>query len=114
MSAEDHSGLYKKVLGSLLVLTVVTVWVSTIHFGRVGNITVGILVAIVKASLVTLIFMHMKWEKKWWLSIVLFPLALVMIIIFANFADTGLNDDFTTPALEKIPHTGGGSSGAKH
>jgi len=112
MSAEDHSGAYKKVLVSLLVLTVITVWVSTIHFGRAGNITVGILVAVVKASLVTLIFMHMKWEKKWWLSIVLFPLALVMIIIFANFADTGMNGDFTTPAAEKIPHAG--SSGAKH
>jgi len=113
MSAEDHSGSYKKVLIALLVLTVVTVWISTIHFGRAGNITVGILVAIVKASLVTLIFMHMKWEKKWWLSFVLFPLLLVMIILFANFADTGMNDDFTTPALEKIPHAGS-SSGAKH
>jgi len=113
MSAEDHSGSYKKVLWSLLVLTVLTVGISRVDFGgRAGNITVGVLVAIIKASLVTLIFMHMKWEKKWWLSIVLFPLALVMIIIFANFADTGLNEEFLTPAAEKIPHAG--SSGAKH
>ena len=31
---------------------------------------------------------------------------LVMIIIFANFPDTGMNGDFTTPAVERIPHAG--------
>jgi cytochrome c oxidase subunit 4 len=119
MSSEDHGGLYKKVLGALLVLTAITVAVSFVSFGtKAGNIVVGILIAIIKASLVTLIFMHMKYEKRWWLGLVLFPMVLVMIIIFSNFADTALNDDFTSPAAEHIQHAGSagaaGSSGAKH
>ena len=120
MSSEDHSGSYKKVLIALLVLTAITVYVGTqVNFGtRTANIVVGVLIAVVKASLVTAIFMHMKYEKRWWLGLVLFPMALVMIIIFSNFADTALNGDgtdpeggFTTPAAEHIHHA---SEGAKH
>jgi caa(3)-type oxidase subunit IV len=114
MSSEDHSGLYKKVLIALLVLTAITVFVGVkVDFGtRTANIVIGVLIAIVKASLVVAIFMHMKYEKRWWLGLVLFPMLLVMIIIFSNFADTALNDDFTTPAEAHIHHAE--SAGAKH
>jgi len=124
MSSEDHSGNYKKVLWALLVLTAVTVYVGVkVDFGtRAANIVIGVLIAVVKASLVTAIFMHMKYEKRWWLGIVLFPMALVMIIIFSNFADTALNGhgdskengEFTSPAAEHIPHGGHGAGGAAH
>ena len=66
MSAEDHSGGYKKVLWALLVLTAVTVYVGTqVNFGtRTANIVVGVFIAVVKASLVAAIFMHLKYEKR--------------------------------------------------
>jgi caa(3)-type oxidase subunit IV len=115
MSSEDHSRSYTKVLLALLGLTIITVAVSFVSFGtKAGNIVVGILIAIIKASLVTAIFMHMKYEKRWWLGLVLFPMVLVMIIIFSNFADTALNDDFTSPAEEHIHHAHAGSAGAQH
>ena len=116
MSSEDHSRAYPKVLIALLVLTAITVAVSFHDFGtKTANIVIGLSIALLKASLVTAIFMHMKYEMRWWLGLVLFPMALVMIIIFSNFADTALNDDFTSPAAEHIPHAQhGGSVGEKH
>jgi cytochrome c oxidase subunit 4 len=114
----DHSKSYRNVLLALLVLTAITVGISRVHFGtRSANIAVGLLVAIVKASLVVAIFMHMKYEKRWWLGLVLFPALLVMIILFSNFGDTALNGgadpkdpkengEFTTRADEVIPHKG--------
>lgn len=105
---DDHGPLFTKVMWALLALTVVTVWISRIDLGKTGNIALGLAVAVVKASLVVLIFMHLKWEKKWWLGMVLFPMLLVAIIIFSNFPDTALNSNHLSPAVQRIPHAGGG------
>lgn len=105
---DDHSPLFTKVMWALLTLTVLTVWISRVDLGKAGNITLGVLVAIVKASLVVAIFMHLKWEKKWWLGMILFPLLLVAIIIFSNFPDTAMNDKHLSPAVQRIGQPGGG------
>lgn len=99
---------YTNVLWTLLGLTILTVAISRIHLGTAGNVALGLLVAVIKASLVTLFFMHLKYEQRWWAGIVLFPLTLVLIIIFANLPDTGTNRDFTTPAVKVIPKEGRG------
>jgi cytochrome c oxidase subunit 4 len=92
MSSEDHSKNYINVLLALAVLTVVTVAVTHIpNIPRWGAIGVGLTVATIKASLVVMFFMHLKYEHRWWAGIVLFPLALVFIIIGSNLTDTGLN-----------------------
>jgi cytochrome c oxidase subunit 4 len=110
--AHDHSKAYLGVLVGLLILTMITVGVSRVDFGgRAPNIVIGVLIAVIKASLVVLIFMHLKYENRWWAGIILFPLALVMIILFSNFPDTALNGtegdgEMTTPAVERIPHAG--------
>ena len=106
MSDPANKTIYRNVLLSLLVLTGITVWVSQIDLGGVGNIVVGLLIAVIKASLVVLFFMHLKYEARWWAGLVIFPLVLVMIIIFSNLPDTGLNKDFTTPAEKQIKHAG--------
>jgi len=118
----DHSGAYRNVLIALAVATAITVGLSRVDFGAKGaNIAIGVLVAVVKASLVVAIFMHLKYEKRWWLGLVLFPMVLVMIIIFSNFADTALNTDqkdsvssFTTPAEPQIKHAGSPGGGGSH
>lgn len=109
MSDPANKTIYRNVLLALLAGTIVTVFIASKDIGRVGNLGLGILVAIVKASLVVLFFMHLKYEKRWWMSLILFPLALVMIIIFSNLPDTGLNagdedGQFVSPAVEKIEH----------
>ena len=106
---DDHGPMFTKVLWALLALTVITVAVSRLHLGTLGNWSLGLLVAVVKASLVVMIFMHLKWEKKWWLGMVLFPALLIAIIIFSNFPDTAMNDaGHLLKAVQRIPHAGGG------
>ena len=111
MSSEDHSMTYLNVLAALAVGTAVTVGVSLVDLGHWGNIIVGLLIATIKASLVVMFFMHLKYEQRWWTGMVLFPVLLVMIIIGSNLADTGLNGknrggDLLSEPLPVIPHAG--------
>ena len=110
-AAHDHSKTYLNVLIALAVGTALTVAISHVHLGRAGNIAVGLLVATIKASLVVMFFMHLKYEQRWWAGIVLFPVLLVFIIIGSNLADTGLNGkhsggDLLSEPLPVIPHAG--------
>ncbi len=112
----SHDGggtrIYWLILGALLVLTLVTVGVSRVDFGgKTPNYVVGVIIAVVKASLVVLFFMHLKYEHRTWAVFVLFPLLLVMIIIFSNFTDTGYGD-FTHPPEKQIRQPG--RAGAAH
>ena len=117
MSADAHATrTYTKLLLGLGVLTAVTVGLSQVDFhSKAANITVGLVVAVIKASLVIMIFMHLWHEKRSWLWMVLFPMILVMIMIFANLPDTGLNGgdkgDLLSPALKVIPHAGRAAGG---
>ena len=89
--AHDHSKAYVWVLLALAVGTFLTVLISRYDWGRPVNIGIGLVVATIKASLVVMFFMHLKYEQRWWAAIVLFPLLLVMIIIGSNLPDTAFN-----------------------
>jgi caa(3)-type oxidase subunit IV len=52
------------VFGALLFLTMLTTAVSRLHLPHVEAITVGIMIAVVKASLVAAVFMHLWGENK--------------------------------------------------
>lgn len=54
---------YLAVFAALMVLTVVTVAVSKLDLSRPMTLFVGISIAVVKASLVALFFMHLKGER---------------------------------------------------
>jgi cytochrome c oxidase subunit IV len=56
---------YLKVFGALLVLTVITVAVAELQVGLAMGVTIALLVAAVKASLVAAVFMHLADEKRW-------------------------------------------------
>ena len=65
---EMHLKLYLGIGAALIVLTVVTVWLSYIDFdkligGRGWNIIIALIVATFKVGLVAAIFMHLKGEK---------------------------------------------------
>ena len=110
-AAADHGKTYVNVLAALAVGTALTVGASRIDLGHWGNILLGLLIATIKASLVVMFFMHLKYEQRWWAGIVLFPVLLVLIIIGSNLADTGLNGknrvgDLLSEPLPVIPHAG--------
>ena len=56
--------LYVKIFGALMVLTLVTVLISKFHLPRPQAIALGLFVALIKASLVGAIFMHLWGESK--------------------------------------------------
>ncbi|MBE0643980.1 MAG: cytochrome C oxidase subunit IV family protein [Bacteroidetes bacterium] len=64
MSFQEIQKSYFKVFIALLVLTALTVAVTTIHFGDVANIVIGVFIALAKAGLVAYIFMHLKFDNK--------------------------------------------------
>ena len=61
---DKHVKVYITVFVALMVLTVVTVAVSYLHLPVPMAVTVALLVATVKGSLVACYFMHLLSEKK--------------------------------------------------
>jgi len=82
----DHTPNYVKVWIALLVLTVMTVSVSYVQFGKWGmhflNILVAMLVATIKGTLVCLYFMHLKEDNR--VNQVVFISAFFFLVIFVG------------------------------
>jgi len=75
------------VLATLLVMTYVTVAVSGHDFGRF-NLWVALGIAVFKASLVVLFFMHLKYDKPFNAIVFIVSMALVMFFIAITLPDT--------------------------
>ncbi len=91
----SHVKLYFMVFGALMVLTIITVGVSYLHLSIPLAITVALVVATIKGSLVALFFMHLSNERK----IIYWTLALTAIFfVFLMFVPLFTNTD-------KIPGT---------
>jgi cytochrome c oxidase subunit 4 len=78
--------VYFLVFFTLIVMTWVTAYVSTVDLGRL-NIFVALSIAIFKASLVILFFMHVKYGKKLTKLIVLAGLYWLILLLFIAMAD---------------------------
>jgi cytochrome c oxidase subunit 4 len=72
-----------KVWGALVVLTVVTVAATWVDFGKM-NLVVAMAIATVKALLVALYFMHLRYDRP--LNGVIFIAAIVFVAIFISIA----------------------------
>lgn len=78
-----HGGpmVYGAVLGGLLVLTVITVGASYINWGSgMTNVIIAMLIASLKASLVALFFMHLRWDRP--ISAIIFCSSLFFLGLF--------------------------------
>lgn len=85
-SAEDikhHVRAYVKVFAALMVLTIVTVGVSYMHLAVPAAITVALIIATIKGSLVASVFMHLSNEKKIIYSALLLTVGLFVVLFFA-------------------------------
>lgn len=73
----------------LMVFTIVTVLATKIDLGGALNLTVAMVIATVKASLVCLYFMHLRYDKP--VHTVFFLSSLLFLLLFVAFAimDTG-------------------------
>jgi len=77
---------YLAVFASLMVLTVVTVAASRFDFGA-GNTVVAVAIAILKASLVVLFFMHVKYGSRLVQLLVAAAFLWLALLISGTFTD---------------------------
>jgi cytochrome c oxidase subunit 4 len=83
--------VYLGIFGALMVLTIITVAVAWIDLGSL-NIMVALGVAVVKATLVILYFMHVKYSSKLtWIVIGsgIFWLAILISLTMADYLTRG-------------------------
>lgn len=69
--------------GSLLLLTLVTVAATRVDLGANLNLALAMLIAVIKATLVVLFFMHLKYDKLF--HTVVFVSALLAASLFVGF-----------------------------
>ena len=89
---DRHVRVYITVFASLMVLTIVTVAVSRFHLPVPVAVTVALLVATIKGSLVACYFMHLISEKK--LIIAILALTVVFFLALVSLPFLTVNDGF--------------------
>ena len=77
---------------ALLVLTVVTVMAAKLDFSQLDlnelNIFVALAIAVVKATLVCLFFMHLRWDRPFNAFVLVGSLSLVALFVGFAMTDT--------------------------
>src|ERR1700745_1670954 len=88
---------YGIVGGLLLLFTIITVAVNQIHLASVAlAITIALVIATMKGTMVAAIFMHLNHEKKWiYGALVLTVMFFVVLILLPNLT---VGDTIGTPS----------------
>tara|TARA_B100001996_G_scaffold369732_1_gene343424 strand:- start:781 stop:1062 length:282 start_codon:yes stop_codon:yes gene_type:complete len=79
----DNNGGYKSLINIWLILmflTFITVWIAQFDFGAL-NVPIALLIASVKAGVVALYFMHLKYEDGMTWIFATYPIFLLFLLI---------------------------------
>ena len=91
--APHHAVNYYFIFFSLVILTIATVLVAFHRFeNEVANLLLALMIATIKATLVAMFFMHLKFEGKLIYVIFCVPLVLCVLLICALIPDILMND----------------------
>jgi caa(3)-type oxidase subunit IV len=91
----QHIKTYLTVGGALLVLTGVTVAAASLPGGVATHVTIALIIAALKGSMVAAIFMHLNHEKMWvYGSLALTAAFFVVLMMLPGFTTA---DGFGTP-----------------
>ena len=107
MAAEHKHPNYMAIFWILAILTVVEIGVVFLPFGKVINGTLLCALALGKAALVAMYFMHLKFETRTLGLIAITPLAIATLLVFVILPDA-FHVDHKTAELKKP------AAGAKH
>src|SRR5438552_15499491 len=95
---------------ALFVFTGITVGVNQIHLASVAlAITVALIIAIMKGSMVAAIFMHLSHEKKWIYGALILTVAFFAVLMAVPFLT--ISDAVGTPIHHEAASTAGGHEG---
>jgi cytochrome c oxidase subunit 4 len=86
---------YGIVGGLLLVFTAITVAANQIHLAVPVAITVALIIATMKGSMVASIFMHLSNERKWIYGALLLTVVFFVVLLFLPLAT--VSDGIGTP-----------------
>ena len=78
---DKHVKIYISVFVALMVLTIVTVAISYLHLPLFWAVTLALLVASVKGSLVACYFMHLISEKKLIYAVMALTVAFFIVLL---------------------------------
>ena len=89
--------------GTLLFLTIVTVLATKVDFGPSMNLAIAMFIAVIKATLVVLFFMHLKYDKVF--HSVIFVSAILAAALFVGFTmmDSGQYQQSNMWDLDNLP-----------
>lgn len=96
--------MYFFVFAALIALTLITTVVATFNLGPL-NIVAALLIALCKASLVVLFFMHLKWSTRLTRIVAVAALFWLVLLIALTLSD------YTTRPWTPNPQTWESSSG---
>jgi len=98
---------YWMIGAALFVFTGITVAVNQIHLAVPLAITVALIIATMKGSMVASVFMHLSHERKWiYGSLILTVIGFVILMLVPSLT---INDGIGTPIRVEAPaaeHTG--------
>ena len=96
--------LYLIIGATLFVFTAITVGVNQVHLAVPAAITVALIIAIMKGSMVASVFMHLRDERRWiYAALVLTVLAFVVLMTIPSFT---IMDTIGTPIHVAAPEHG--------
>jgi cytochrome c oxidase subunit 4 len=97
---------YLLIGAALFAFTVITVAVNQVHLAVPAAITVAVIIASIKGSMVASVFMHLSHEKKWIYGSLLLTVAffiLLMLVPLLTISDT-IGKPINAPSA--VSHTG--------
>jgi cytochrome c oxidase subunit 4 len=97
---------YLMVGAALFLGTVITVAANRVHLAVPAAITVALIIASVKGSMVAGVFMHLSHEKKWIYGALLLTVAFFIVLMFVpllTLSDTFGNSIDVTAAGHAAP-----------
>ena len=105
VSVKKSVRLYMSIGVALLVFTAITVAANRLHFVVPIAITVAIVIACIKGSMVASVFMHLSHEKKWIYGALLLTVVFFIVLMCVPLFTT--MDTIGTP-IRAMPaeHTG--------
>jgi cytochrome c oxidase subunit IV len=98
---------YLMIGGLLLVFTAITVAANQVHLAVPAAITVALIIACVKGSMVAAVFMHLSHEKKWVYGALFLTVIFFFVLLFVplfTMMDTFGTHVTSTPGAPAAGH----------
>ena len=78
--------LYYTIFAALMVLTALTVWIAYLDLGLL-NLPVALAIAVTKATIVVLYFMHLRWSERLTHVTLLSAFVFFGLLVFFTLSD---------------------------